>query len=178
MAAQPLPGDRRLRSAGVLIRRTSPADAAAIATVYGAGVAEGAATFQATPLEASAFEQRIRAGELFLLAEEDGAVAGAGWVSDYDPVHDYYSGVGEATLYVDPRHRRKGTGRALLEALGAGARAAGRHKLVAKIFATNQPSLELFSACGYRQVGTHRRHGELRGEWIDVIVVERLLSGG
>ncbi len=162
----------------MLIRRAAAADAAPIAAIYAAGVAEGIATFQATPVDPSAFELRIRAGDLFLVAEEDGEVLGAAWVSDYDPVHDYYAGVGEATLYVERGSRRRGAGRALLEALGAGAQAAGRHKLVAKIFVTNQPSLELFRACGYRQVGTHHRHGELRGDWLDVVVVERLLSGG
>ncbi len=162
----------------MLIRRATTADAGPIAAIYAAGVAEGSATFQVDPLEASAFEGRIHAGDLFLVAEEEGIVLGVAWVSDYDPVHDYYAGVGESTLYVGPGSRRRGAGRALLEALGAGARDAGRHKLVAKIFATNQPSLELFRASGYRQVGTHHRHGELRGEWIDVIVVERRLSGG
>jgi len=160
----------------VLIRRADAADAAAIAAIYGAGVAEGAATFQATPVEAWAFERRIGSGELFLVAEQAGAVLGAGWISEYDPVHDYYAGIGEVTLYVEPRHRRIGTGRALLEALAVEGRAGGRHKLVAKIFSTNQASLALFEACGYRRVGTHQRHGEIRGEWKDVVVVERFLE--
>lgn len=160
----------------MLIRRASTADADAIAAVYGAAVAAGGATFQAAPLGALAFESRVRAGELFLVAEEGAAVAGAAWVTDYDPVHDYYSGVGEATLYVDSRFRRMGAGRALLEALAAGAGAGGRHKLVAKVFATNEASLALFGACGYRLVGTHRRHGEVRGEWIDVVLFERSLA--
>ena len=160
----------------MLIRRATREDAGAIAAVYGHGVAEGSATFQATPLKAVAFKKRIGAGELFLVAEEDGEVVGAGWVSDYDPLHDYYSGVGEVTLYVDPQYRRRGAGRALLEALAAGAQSGGRHKLVAKIFATNGPSLALFGACGYREVGTHHRHSQLRGEWKDVVVVERWLA--
>lgn len=159
-----------------MTRRASPADAGAIAGIYGAGIAEGGATFQTTAAKAAAFEHRIRTGELFLVAEEGGTVVGAGWVSDYDPVHDYYAGVGEATLYVEPRHRRMGAGRALLEALAAAAEGGGRHKLVAKVFATNEASLALFEACGYRRVGTHRRHGELWGEWKDVVVVERLLA--
>ncbi len=161
----------------MLIRRASAADAGAIAAVYGAGVAEGSATFQTTPVQASSFERRIHSGELFLVAEQGGSVLGAGWISEYDPVHGYYAGVGEVTLYVDPRQRRIGAGRALLEGLAAEAEAGGRHKLVAKIFSTNQASLALFEACGYRRVGTHHRHGESRGEWKDVIVVERLLAG-
>jgi phosphinothricin acetyltransferase len=162
----------------VLTRRATPTDAAAIASIYGAGVAEGGATFQTAATEAAAFEHRISSGELFLVAEERSAVVGAGWVSDYDPVHDYYAGVGEVTLYVEPSRRRIGAGRALLEALALAAEADGRHKLVAKVFATNEASLALFEACGYRRVGTHRRHGESRGEWKDVVVAERLLAPG
>jgi phosphinothricin acetyltransferase len=160
----------------VLIRRASPADSSAIAGIYGAGVDEGGATFQTKAPKAATFERRIRSGELFLVAEEGGSVVAAGWVSEYDPVHAYYAGIGEVTLYVEPSRRREGAGRALLEALAAAAEASGRHKLVAKVFSTNEASLALFEGCGYRRVGTHRRHGELRGEWKDVVVVERLLA--
>ena len=157
------------------VRPAVPADAAAVAAVYKQGVEERVATFQPRPLEAARFAARIDAGELFLVAEEGDELLGAAWVSDYDPEHDYYAGVGEATLYVDRGARRRGTGRALLDALGAAAAGAGRHKLVAKIFESNEASLALFEACGYRRVGVHRRHGALDGEWKDVVVVERLL---
>jgi len=147
----------------------------AIATVYNQGVEERVATFQPEPVEPEAFSERIEAGELFLVAEEGTDVVGVAWVSDYDPAHDYYAGVGEVTLYVERASRRAGTGRMLLEAIGTQAASAGRHKLVAKIFASNEPSLALFDSSDYRQVGVHRRHGRLDEEWKDVVVVERLL---
>ena len=31
-------------------------------------------------------------------------------------------------------------------------------------------------SCGWADVGIHRRHGRLDGEWKDVIVLERLLG--
>jgi L-amino acid N-acyltransferase YncA len=83
--------------------------------------------------------------------------------------------VREATVYVAPEARGGGIGRALLEALAAEAAARGRHKLVAKVFADNEPSLALSPSLGYREVGVHRRHGRLDGEWRDVVVLERLL---
>jgi L-amino acid N-acyltransferase YncA len=157
----------------VRIRPAASEDAAAITAIYNQGVEERVATFQARPLDRAHFAARIRAGELFLVAEERRAVLGAAWVGDYDPLHDYYAGVGEATLYVERSARRRGTGRALLEVLGSEAARSGRHKLVAKIFASNAASLALFEACGYRRVGVHSRHGLLDGEWRDVVVVER-----
>jgi phosphinothricin acetyltransferase len=97
-------------------------------------------------------------------------------VGPYDDAHAYYAGVGEATLYVDREARRGGAGRALLSALADKAAQRGYHKLVGKIFTSNEPSIALVRSCGWRQVGVHRRHGRLDGEWKDVLVVERLLG--
>jgi phosphinothricin acetyltransferase len=157
------------------VRAAHGGDAEAIATVYNQGVEERVATFQPDPVDPQSFAERIKAGELFLVAEEGTDVVGVAWVSDYDPVHPYYAGIGEVTLYVERSSRRSGTGRMLLEAINTQAASAGRHKLVAKIFASNEPSLLLFDKAGYSQVGTHRRHGRLDGEWKDVVLVERLL---
>jgi len=37
-------------------------------------------------------------------------------------------------------------------------------------------SIALLRACGRREVGVHRRHGALDGEWKDVLVVEKILG--
>ena len=52
---------------------------------------------------------------------------------------------------------------------------AGFHKLVGKLFADNEASRRLVARHGFHEVGTHRRHGRIDGEWRDVIVVELLL---
>ena len=111
-----------------------------------------------------------------MVAERGGRVVGWASVAPYDEAHEYYAGVGEATLYVDPKARRGGTGRALLIALAEEAERRGHHKLVGKIFTSNEPSIALVKSCGWREVGVHRRHGRLDGEWKDVLVVERLLG--
>ena len=111
-----------------------------------------------------------------MVAERGGRVVGWASVAPYDEAHEYYAGVGEATLYVDPKARRGGTGRALLIALAEEAERRGYHKLVGKIFTSNEPSIALVKSCGWREVGVHRRHGRLDGEWKDVLVVERLLG--
>jgi L-amino acid N-acyltransferase YncA len=111
-----------------------------------------------------------------MVAEGGGRVVGWASVAPYDEAHEYYAGVGEATLYVDPKARRGGTGRALLTALANEAERRGYHKLVGKIFASNEASIALVKSCGWREVGVHRRHGRLDGEWKDVLVVESLLG--
>ena len=118
----------------------------------------------------------IDRGHMVMVAERSDRVVGFARISPYDDAHHYYSGVGEATLYVDPKARRGGVGVALLTGLAEEAKPRGYHKLVGKIFTSNEPSIALVKSCGWREVGVHRRHGRLDGEWIDVLVVERLLD--
>jgi L-amino acid N-acyltransferase YncA len=157
------------------------ADADAIAAIFNQGIEERTATFETRPQSAGSVGGRIESGELILVAEKGGGMIAWASASPYCDRHDYYAGIGEATMYVERGSRRAGVGSALLEALAAAAAERGLHKLTGKIFTANVPSIELVRACGWREVGVHRRHGRLDGEWREVLVVERLLdppSGG
>ncbi len=74
------------------------------------------------------------------------------------------------------RGRGRGLSTALTEALASTAEDSGFHKLVGKVFTDNTASVRLVERCGFRSVGLHRRHGQLDGEWRDVLVVEHLLE--
>jgi L-amino acid N-acyltransferase YncA len=159
------------------IRAARAEDAQAIAAIWRAGIEERVATFETrrpVPGEVAAL---ISSGALVLVAEERGRATAFAKVGPYDDPHDYYAGIGEATLYVSPEARGHGVGRELLEALAAEAERAGYHKLIGKVFADNTASIGLVRGCGFREVGLHHRHGTLDGEWKDVLVVERLLGG-
>jgi L-amino acid N-acyltransferase YncA len=158
------------------VRPATRDDAEAIARIYGQGISERGATFQTRIPQTAEIAAEIAGGRLTLVAEHDGGVVGWASIGPYDDAHDYYSGVGEATLYVDREARRGGAGRALLNALADEAALRGYHKLIGKIFTSNEPSIALVKSCGWREVGVHRRHGRLDGEWKDVLVVERLLD--
>ncbi len=158
------------------VRPARAGDAEAIAGVFNQGIAERVATFETHDQAPEGVAELLEARRVALVAELGGAVAGFAWVGPYDDAHEYYSGVGEATMYVERSARRSGVGRTLLRALADAAGQAGFHKLVGKVFTSNEPSLKLLRACGWREVGVHRRHGRLDGEWKDVIVVELLLG--
>jgi L-amino acid N-acyltransferase YncA len=158
------------------VRPARSDDADAIARIFNQGIAERVATFETQEKTADDFRALIDSGVLLLVATEDERVVAFAKVGPYDDAHDYYAGVGEATLYVDPAARRAGTGRALLDALANEAEPRGLHKLVGKIFTSNRASIDLVHACGWTDVGVHRRHGRLDGEWKDVLVVERLIG--
>jgi len=134
------------------------------------------ATFQTQTRHGSEITAEIESGRLVLVAQRDGGVVGWASVGPYDDAHEYYSGVGEATLYAGPKARGGGVGAALWTGLAEEAKRRGYHKLVGKIFTSNEPSIALVKSCGWHEVGVHRRHGRLDGEWKDVLVVERLLG--
>lgn len=159
-----------------MIRAATPADAAAIAAIFNEGMGERVATFETREHGPADVERWIEGCAVVLVDERGGELTGFVKVGPYTDDHHYYAGVGEATLYVAGPARRAGIGSALLDAGATAAPAAGLHKLVAKIFTSNEASIALFGACGWRAVGTHLRHGQLDGEWKDVLVMEILLD--
>jgi L-amino acid N-acyltransferase YncA len=157
------------------IRAARAEDAAAVADIYNAGIRERTSTFETRERGAAEVAHAITAGpHPFLVAELDGRLAGFAVTSLYSE-RDCYAGVAECSVYVDPGVRGRGVGTALLEGLVEEAGRRGFHKLIGKLFDTNEPSLRLMERGGFRVVGTHLRHGQLDGEWRDVILVERSL---
>ena len=160
----------------VEIREAGPGDAEAVAAIHEEAVLAGSATLRTEPRAVDEVERVIARDRPFLVALDGRRVVGWASAGAYEESNPYYEGVREVAVYVASDSRRLGAGRALLDALAREAKAAGAFKLVAKVFTTNQASLELFDRCGYLVVGTHVRHGRLRGEWKDVVVLERSLE--
>jgi phosphinothricin acetyltransferase len=160
-----------------MVRAARTADAAAVAAIYNAGIRERTSTFETRERAAEEIAERIASGAgAFLVAEAEGRVAGFAATSRYSE-REVYAGVAECSVYVDPDLRGRGLGTELLEALALEAERTGLHKLLGKLFASNEASMRLTARCGFRVVGTHVRHGRLDGVWRDVMLVERLLAG-
>jgi len=97
-----------------------------------------------------------------------------GWAA-LSPVssRQVYRGVAEVSVYVARTARGRGVGRALLEALIAESEACGVWTLQAGIFPENVASLALHTRCGFREVGTRHKIGQLGGTWRDTALLER-----
>ena len=160
----------------VRVRRARAEDAGDIARIHNQGIEERSATFETEPRSLQQVAARIgHSGQPVMVAERDGRVVG--WASVSRENHRCaQEGVGEYTIYVERDARGAGVGVPLLEAVVAEAQQSGYWKLIGRIFATNQSSLALARRCGFYDVGLHRRHGRIEGEWMDVLVVERLLD--
>lgn len=157
------------------IRPARRDDAPAMAGIYNEGVESRRATFVTRPRDAAEVVLWLEIRGPALVAERDGEVVAFAILSDYSDV-PAYDGVGEFGIYVAGSAQRHGVGTALLDALCEEAERDGRFKVIGKLFADNEPSRALCRACGFREVGVHRRHGRLDDEWRDVLVVERLLG--
>jgi L-amino acid N-acyltransferase YncA len=84
-----------------------------------------------------------------------------------------YRGVTENSVYVAPEARGRGVGQALLGELVRRADAAGVWTIQAGILGGNDASVALHERCGFRVVGTRERIAQKRGEWRDVVLLER-----
>jgi L-amino acid N-acyltransferase YncA len=160
----------------VRIRPARAEDAASIADVYNAGIRERTSTFETREREPAEIAAAIADGRHPLIVADLGdRLAGFAVTSQYSE-RDCYAGVAECSVYVDPEARGGGVGTALMEGLADEAARRGFHKLIGKLFTSNEPSMRLMERTGFRVVGTHYRHGQLDGEWRDVILVERSLG--
>jgi L-amino acid N-acyltransferase YncA len=156
------------------LRGAKPEDAADIARIYNQGIADGSATFETR----ARTEADIRGWfdgthPAVVVLEGDRAVAFAATFA-YRP-RACYAGIAEVSVYVDRDFRKRGAGRLALLGLIDAAEPAGLWKLVSRIFPENVASRRLVASLGFREVGIYLKHGRLKGEWRDVIIVERLI---
>jgi L-amino acid N-acyltransferase YncA len=152
-----------------LIRALDLKDWPAVKAIFEEGIATGQATFET---EAPSWEAWDGAHFGGLVAEEDGAVVGWTALTPYSS-RACYAGVAEESVYVAARARRRGVGRALLAALVESSERQGIWTLLAGVFPENRPSVTLHLGLGFRAVGLHERIGQLKGEWRDVLLLER-----
>ena len=162
------------------IRRARSSDAGAVAEIYNQGIRARTATFET---ELRTAEDRRRVIETLadrypiVVAElDDGTVIGWASLSEHSP-RACYRGIAECSVYVHDAHHGRGAGGALMTALIAEAERLGYWKLVSRAFLFNEASRAMCRRAGFREVGVYERHARLEGEWLDVVLVERLSEG-
>ncbi len=148
----------------------SASDWPAVARIYRSGLATGDATFETEVPSWEAWDTSHLA-EPRLVAENGSEVVG--WVAG-SPVsrRPAYRGVVEHSVYVDEAARRRGVGRALLEAFVAAAPLHGIWTIQTSIIDTNRGSLRLHEQVGFRVVGRRQRIAQLAGAWRDTLLLE------
>ena len=148
-----------------------PEDWPAVRAIYKEGITTGNATFE-TQVPAWEDWDASHLEDCRLVARRGGHIVGWGALS---PVSGrcVYAGVAEVSVYVAAAARGQGIGKRLLRALIEVSERQGIWTLQAGVFPENEASIALHKSCGFREVGTRARIGQLRGVWRDVVLLER-----
>jgi L-amino acid N-acyltransferase YncA len=158
-------------SSAVAVVRLRPEHWPEVARIYGEGIATGNATFETEVPAWEGWDGAHLADHRFVAIREGRVV---GWAA-VSSVSDrcVYGGVVENSVYVADEARGAGVGRQLLEALIASTEAAGVWTIQTGIFPENAASVRLHERVGFEIVGRRKRLGKLKGEWRDVLLLER-----
>ncbi|WP_427311804.1 N-acetyltransferase family protein [Cupriavidus sp. H39] len=177
------------RSAGVpqrfTLRDATRADVPAIHAIYAHHVQHGRASFEEVPPSVDEMQLRFaevhRKGLPYLVAERDGAVLGYAYASAYRARSAYRFAI-EDSIYIDHRRVGEGLGQALLAELIARCETGPWRQMVAVIACTaggeGAGSLALHERLGFRTVGRLEAVGFKHGQWIDTVLMQRILGAG
>ena len=165
-----------------LIRPSRNADVEAIAAIYSHHVLHGTGTFETEPptvADMAARRTDVLSKDLpYLVAERDGEILGFAYCNWFKPRPAYrYSA--EDSIYLADGARGQGLGTKLLAALSEAAEATGVRKLIAVIGDSgNAGSIGVHRAQGFNHVGILKDCGWKFGQWLDVVLMEKVLGEG
>ena len=166
----------------IFLRDARVEDAEAILEIYNREVRESLATMDLVPRTLG--QQRAylseRSGALAVLVAEDKSqpnspVVGFASLSPFRDRPGYRTSV-ENSIYVRHDCHRMGIGKSLLEALIDQARSHGFHAIFARITGSRAPSMALHERQGFLLVGVEREVGRKFGQWLDVAVMQLILT--
>jgi L-amino acid N-acyltransferase YncA len=159
------------------IRRAELSDAAAIAEIYNEAILTTTATFD---LETRSVEDRtewLKSHDVrfpVLVAVANGEVVGWASLTRWSD-RRAYDATAETSFYVHSRHRGRGIGRALKQAIIDEAMRLRFHTLIARIAEGSEESRHLNQAFGFVHVGTLREVGYKFGRLLDVHIMQKML---
>ena len=154
----------------VEVRRAQPADAGALTVL---DRATWTALSSPAPLPHSAwtfFDEKTKP-EGVLVALVDGGVAGYAKLGRATPLaasDHVWTIIG---LAVGDAYRRRGVGRALIDAAAEEARARGERRLTLRVLGPNEPARRLYQSAGFVVEGVQRQEFLIEGEYVDDILM-------
>ncbi|GLC94027.1 phosphinothricin N-acetyltransferase [Cupriavidus sp. TA19] len=167
------------------LRDATAADVPAIHAIYAHHVLHGRASFEEVPPTVD--DMRLRFAEVhrknlpYLVAERDGEVLGYAYASAYRTRSAYRFAI-EDSIYIDHRCVGEGLGQALLSALIARCETGPWRQMVAVVACTasgeGAGSVAVHERLGFQTVGRLEAVGYKHGQWIDTVLMQRMLGTG
>jgi len=152
------------------IRLATPEDAAGMLAIYGPYVANTSITFETEVPTPQQFADRV-AHYLqlapWLVAEEDGVIAGFAYASRYRERVAYQWSV-ECSVYIHEGFRRRKIAQVLYQTLFTILRQQGFRNVYAVINLPNDASVQLHEQLGFTWFATYEQVGYKLGQWKNV----------
>lgn len=163
-----------------LVRKATPEDAAAIASVLERVAAErvhSAIDRAWPPAEQRRFMESLSQREAFHVAvDARGDVIGYQSLDRYSSVLTSMAHVGQLGTFLLPEWRGRGVGRALAGETMRFARAAGYRKLLIQVRASNRAAQAFYAQLGFVECGRLRAQVMIDGRPDDEVVMELFLD--
>ncbi|PRX47455.1 phosphinothricin acetyltransferase [Prauserella shujinwangii] len=164
-----------------MLRAAVREDLHAVAAIYAHHVEHSVATFDLEAPDVAEWDRRFAAihaaGLPFLVAEQDGAVAGYAYCVPWKSRPAYRWTV-ENSIYLAPWAVGHGIGDVLLDGLIAGVAEVGVREVIAVVADSGDPaSRALHERRGFTEAGRLRRVGYKHGRWLDTVLLQRSLRG-
>jgi putative acetyltransferase len=164
------------------VRRAIPSDAAALTALARAVAAEPEGwlltlgTWRAPSDERRHIRllRRSQDAALFVAESPDGVVGRLSLARDTHPSCGHIADLG---LMVALPYRRRGIGRALLQAAVEWARESGVSKLELHVFPHNEAAIRLYETFGFQREGYRRRYFRRGGTYVDALLMALDLDG-
>jgi L-amino acid N-acyltransferase YncA len=162
----------------MIVRPAAAADVPAITEIANALVASTTIEWSETPHtvaeRAAWFDHKTSAGHPVLVAVNHEVVVGWTTYGDFRDTSRWpgYRFTVEHSVHVAESHWGTGVGRALMAALAAEARQAGKRVMVAGIDAGNIGSIDFHARLGFVEVGRLPGVGEKWGQRLDLVLMQ------
>jgi phosphinothricin acetyltransferase len=160
-----------------MVRPVRGADAAAICDIYNFYTENTVITFDETPAEVEAMEDRIReitAGFPWLVWEAGGAILGYAYLHPWKERRAYRFST-EDSIYIRQDCLGRGIGKKLLARLLEEVKKIDAHTVVAAITLPNEKSIGLHEKFGFKKIAQFPEIGYKLGKWLDVGYWELIL---
>lgn len=161
----------------VQIRFCTPADYAAIASIYNEAIATGSITFDTRQFGAKdiqAWVDKFCDRECLLVIERQQQILGWGIVKQYSD-RPGYRVCCETSIYLTFAAKGQGLGKMMQTALLEKVVELDYHHVVVKIVATNDDSIAFHKGFGFEIVGVQKEVGHVADRWQDVAIMQLIL---
>ena len=153
-------------------------DLAQITEIYNNVILKTVATFDTEPK--SIEEQRswfAAHGDKYplLVAELDHRIVGWASLSRWSS-RCAYADTAELSIYVREKHRGRGIGKTLMQAVIHDGKTRGLHTIIARIAEGNEISVHLHETFGFNHIGTMREVGRKFGKRLDVHLMQLMYT--